>query len=228
MYNIGVLVIATDKYSTFVPPLYASMKKYFMTKTKAEVTMFVFTDKDVQGGTNMVILPQKHAPWPSMTLKRYHIFSQNSSTLFTQDFLFYIDADSLFVDYVDDEILGDLVATQHAGYFESERKDFTYDKNPVSTAYVSDEEGTAYYCGGFNGGKTKNFLQMAADMVTAIDINLKNDVVAEWHDESHLNRYLIDNPPTKVLHPAYCAHEGRFANYTPKILALLKTNWGRV
>ena len=56
--KIGLLVIATGKYDVFVPPLFASMKKYFL--TDHDVTMFVFTDSDMSEKKNMVKTFQKH------------------------------------------------------------------------------------------------------------------------------------------------------------------------
>lgn len=40
MSKIGVLVIATGKYDMFIPPLFKSIKKHFM--TNHEVTVFIF------------------------------------------------------------------------------------------------------------------------------------------------------------------------------------------
>jgi len=43
-------------------------------------------------------------------------------------------------------------------------------------------------------------------------------------DESHMNRYFIDTPPTKILDPSYCHIEGTKSNYTPKLVALNKNH----
>ena len=61
--------------------------------------------------------------------------------------------------------------------------------------------------GGFNGGKTKNFIAMAEVIADRVNEDLRNDVIALWHDESQMNRYLIDNPPTLSLNPNYCFAE---------------------
>ncbi|CAK7304450.1 Histo-blood group ABO system transferase [Vulpes lagopus] len=34
-------------------------------------------------------------------------------------------------------------------------------------------------------------------------VDQANGLKAVWHDESHLNRYLLDHKPTKVLSPEY-------------------------
>ena len=65
--------------------------------------------------------------------------------------------------------------------------------------------------------------EVIADRVTK---DLDNDVIALWHDESHMNRYLIDNPPSLSLTPTYCFAEEQMTNasypYDAKIIALKK------
>ena len=129
---------------------------------------------------------------------------------------------------VGDEVLGDLVATMHPyqSFYPKEQR--TYDRNSKSLAFVPfGEEGEYYYAGGFNGGLTENFLEMSEVIANRVTKDLENDVIALWHDESHMNRYLIDNPPTLSLTPSYCFAE-EFYNtdypYEPKIIALKKNH----
>ena len=96
-------------------------------------------------------------------------------------------------------------------------------------AYVAQgEEGDNYYAGGFNGGSTERFLEMSEVISKRVDEDLKNGVIALWHDESHMNRYLIYNPPTLSLTPSYCFAEEQLNNpqypYEPKIIALKKNH----
>ena len=44
---------------------------------------------------------------------------------------------------------------------------------------------------------------MSRRLARRIKRDLKNHVMALWHDESHMNWYMIQNPPTRVLHPGY-------------------------
>jgi len=90
------------------------------------------------------------------------------------------------------------------------------------------EEGEYYYAGGFNGGSTKRFLEMAEVLADRVNKDLERGVIALWHDESQMNRYLIDNPPTLSLTPSYCFAEEMMGNpeypYEPKIIALKKNH----
>jgi histo-blood group ABO system transferase len=145
------------------------------------------------------------------------------------DYCYYFDVDMGIVDKVGDEILSDLVATQHPYQTFYPKEQRSYDKNSKSLAYVAPgEEGENYYAGGFNGGSTKCFLEMSEVIADRVNKDLENGVIALWHDESHMNRYLIDNPPTLSLTPSYCFAEEQMKNpqypYEPKIIALKKNH----
>ena len=103
MSKIGLLVIATGKYDRFIPPLFKSVKKHFM--NNHDVTMFVFTDQDIPSKDGIERIQHDHEPWPMPTLKRYHTFDKHRDALSKMDYLFYCDADMLFVSEVGDEVL---------------------------------------------------------------------------------------------------------------------------
>lgn len=219
--RIGILVIATNKYISFVAPLWESAKMHFM--HGHEVTMFVFTNQpNVPEGT--IRLEQEHLEWPGTTLMRYHIFLKHEERLKQMDYLYYSDADMRFVDSVGDEALGDLVATIHPGFYNKPRHEYTYERRPQSTACMAPHEGFAYYAGGFNGGRIKSFLEMANSCKSMIDIDGKNGIVPIWHDESVMNRYLYHNPPTNALSPSYCYPESASLPFKKRLLALDKNH----
>lgn len=218
--KIGLLVIATNKYIDFVPPLWESVKKHFL--TDHEVTMFVFTNKQVTPEPGQVIIPQIHMAWPGPTLFRYNVFQAATKELGEMDYLFYCDADMLFVDTVGSEILSDRVGTIHPGFFDKPRQAFTYETNPMSKAFVPPTEGTVYYAGGFNGGTSKEYLAMCKVIGDRVLEDRGKNIIAVWHDESHMNRYFIDNPPTLSLSPSYCYPESWSIPFTKRLLALDK------
>ena len=89
--------------------------------------------------------------------------------------------------------------------------------------------------GGFNGGTTTAFKQLVDTIAHNTDIDEKNGVMAQWHDESHLNRYLYDKKPL-ILTPMYGYPENRVGSgathkefhETHKLLIMDKSNpkWG--
>lgn len=213
--KVGLLLIATEDYLPFAERLIESAQRHFV--PGHELRPFVFGEEELRGRVG----------FPAATLYRYHVFTEQADRLDGLDYLFYCDADMLFVDTVGDEILGRLTATLHPGYVGVRG---TYENRPESSAYVGPGEGEQYYCGGFNGGRREDFLALADTIRERIDEDDGRGIVAVWHDESHLNRYLADSSPEIVLDPSYCfpevVHEHYLRlwrePYVPKLVALDK------
>ena len=224
--KIGLISIATNNYTDFIDPLYKSADMFFC--PTHEVSYFLFTNKqDYVPSCRRTVVKNiiQHEPWPHMTLKRFHIFEQYKQILSEMDYLFYCDADMLFVNSVDEEILNDRVVTIHPGFFNKQPKLFTYDDNPNSTAYIPKGAGRRYYAGGFNGGKSNLFLQMCSQLKNNIQKDLEKNIIAKWHDESHLNHYYnMTTKPTLELTPSYCYPESWNIPFDKKLLALDKNH----
>ena len=144
------------------------------------------------------------------------------------DYVFATDADMLFVDFVGkdfsgngEEIFNERVATQHPGYVGQRG---TYETNNISTACIRSNEGKYYFAGGFYGGRSPEFLKLVKTCADNVDKDLKKNFIAIWHDESHLNRYFIDNKPTRILSPSYCYPERWNLPYHKRLLALDKNH----
>lgn len=221
MSKIGLLIIATNKYIQFLQPLIDSADSYFL--PNQEVTYFIFTNQDIDiiSNRNIIKINVEHKEWPWMTLGRYKIFSNSSTEISEMEYIYYSDADMRFVNIVGDEILGDLVATQHPGYYSRRG---TPETNPESLACVYPYESMEYFAGGFNGGKSEEFLKMSKKISSNIDIDYSKGIIAIWHDESHMNRYFIDNKPTKILNPSYCYGESMNIPFERKLIALDKNH----
>lgn len=219
--KVGVLLIATNKYLPLIDQLVDSIREFFF--SEEDVTVFLFTDLESQR-TDLVPLYIPHKPWPLITLERYNVFHRFREQLRDQDYLFYLDADSRVAGKVGKEILptppAELVATIHPGYIRSAKRG-PYEKRCSSTAYVKPTEGRRYYTGAFNGGTTTAFLQMAETIAQNVDQDSENNLIAAWHDESHLNRYLMDRN-IRELSPAYCYPEKWNLPFRKIILALAK------
>lgn len=228
--KICILNIATNKYIQFVEQLLNSVEENFL--NGHEISALVFTNHEVEEISENVKISQiEHEPWPIPTLKRYHYFVKEKEYISQFDYCFYMDVDMRIEDKVGDEVLGDLVATQHPGFWFKTPNQFSYERREQSTSYVPYNEGRMYYAGGFNGGKPEHFLKMSQTIVENVEKDFRNNMIALWHDESHMNRYLIDTPPTLELTPSYCYPEAVRFNPTgwnvpfePKIVALEKNH----
>jgi histo-blood group ABO system transferase len=224
-YNVGLLIVATGKYITFVSPLIKSARTHFC--ANHQVTYFVFTDGQLSQEPDIVKIEQKKLGWPYDTMMRIAMYHEQRDLLQNMDYIFAVDADMLFVDTVGDEILSDRVATLHPGYVGRRG---TYEYRKQCTAYVKPNEGLYYFAGGFNGGSKDEFLKMVKEITENIYKDLEHGIIALWHDESHINRYFIDNPPTQILSPSYCysmnlaATQGKILPYQKRLIALDKNH----
>jgi histo-blood group ABO system transferase len=224
--KIGLLIIATNKYTQFLQPLIEGADNFFL--KDCEVTYFIFTNREINIAStrNIINIDTEHKDWPWMTLGRYKIFTNNSDTLSKMDYLFYCDADMKFVGEVGDEIIGDRVGTIHPGFYSNPHSsNIALEKRKESLAYLPPNTIRYYYAGGFNGGSSSEFLKMSKIISDNIDSDLKEyNIIAEWHDESHMNRYFFENNPSIELSPSYCYPESLYLPFEKKLLALNKNH----
>ena len=217
-FKVGLLVVATGKYIDFIKPLIESADKYFC--TNHDVTYYIFTDREPPKHPKIVKISAPHKKWPYTTLTRFHEYYKGRDQIASMDYLYACDADMLFVDNVANEILGERVGTLHPGFLDK-RGSYEID-NPDSPAYVKNEEGTHYFAGGFYGGRTPEVLKLLKTVTENVNKDLANDFIAVWHDESHLNRYFIDNQPTVILNPSYCCPETLHPWFSEEVKSLPK------
>lgn len=128
--NIGFFIMGTGKYIKLVDQLVQSMEENFCVKEKHGnffVNYFIFTDNDsyvppmdaTKNHRGFSIINQKKLGWPLDTLLRFEIILRNQKKYRydSYDYLYWIDADMRFVDSVCEDLLGDLVGTQHPHYY---------------------------------------------------------------------------------------------------------------
>jgi hypothetical protein len=203
--------------------------------SEAEKHYFVFTDNpqiDFENENPRIHrIYQKDLGWPDNTLMRFHTFLQIEKELLNMDYLFFFNANLLIKEKITSEEFlptgnENLVATLHPGFYNKNRKKFTYENNRKSTAYIDKNEGQYYFAGGLNGGKTADFIEAMKIMRDNVDTDNKNGIVAKWHDESHWNKYLINRSNIKILPPSYLYPEGWKLPFPPIILIRDKNKYG--
>ena len=220
--NIGFLIMATGKYVDLANRLIESAEQHFCTAHK--VTYFIFTDGEVPKKDTIVKVYQEQLGWPYDTMMRFHAYNKHKELFAKMDYIFACDADMLFVSDVGDEILSERVATQHSQLMF---KRGIYETNPFSTACVNRWEGQHYFAGAFYGGTREEFFKLLKTTTDRIDTDLARGIIAQVHDESHLNRYFIDYEPTTILSPSYCHFEDWQSPYPKKLVAFERASHGK-
>lgn len=226
--NIGILIICTGKYNIFFKDLYDSCEKHFLKKHKK--TYYVFTDGEIIIGENIKRIYQKSLGWPYNTLKRFEMFNNISDILINEDYLFFFNANMIFNSDVNEEVLPDgvndfLMGVNHPGYYNSNRELFPYERRLDSVFHIPIDKGNYYYQGCFNGGTSEEFLKMSNILNSMINVDLNNNIMPTWHDESALNWYYLNKSPL-LVDSSYAYPEGWSIPFTKKIIQRNKLNYG--
>ncbi|XP_069497255.1 histo-blood group ABO system transferase 2-like isoform X2 [Ambystoma mexicanum] len=209
--QVGLTVFAVKKYVKFLQKLLLSAEKHFM--VGRTVHYYIFTDQPKKVPTihlrrgrsaHFLEIPADQ-PWQDISMYRMEALSKMAKDRFYNEvqYLVCVDVEMVFKDHVGVEILGELVATLHPGYFTMPRYSLPYEHRPSSLAYISPAEGDFYYIGAIFAGTVVQIYQLANACNRAIIADKSKGIEAVWHDESHLNRYLVRHKPTKVLSPEY-------------------------
>ncbi len=203
--KVGILYICTGRYDMFWESFYYTAQQNLF--LEHDVHYYVFTDSEqLQGGDNVTFIKKPFLPWPYELLHRYHTFIEHQAHFEDCDFLYFFNANCLPANPIGEEVFPDerqgLVATLHFAFCFSPPEEYTYERNPHSCAYIPTGSGYAYIAGGFNGGRTEDFMRMAYAIKEGVDADSAQDLIACWHEESHYNRYLLDQSPL-IVAPNY-------------------------
>ena len=223
MMKVAILYICTGRYAQFFDGFYKSAEQYLL--QGVEKRYFVFTDQEqLTKAENVELLIRPCRGFPEDSLFRFDRFLEIKDKLKDYDYTFFFNANMRFVAPVGEELLEErLTAVLHPGYFDKPEWRYPYERNKQSKAYIpAHEEDYHYYMGSLNGGKTADYLALAETCSQHIHEDWEKGIVACYHDESHLNRYLREHH-CKSLSPAYAYIEGKELPFEPKILLIDKT-----
>lgn len=211
--NVNLLIIATNKYTKYIKPLLESADKFFLPDCNVNYCLFT-DDMTMQLDSykrKVLVWYVEHRAWPYTTLMRYHTFLSNIDSMPDADNYFYVDVDTLFKGVITaNDVISDRTVVRHCGFIG---KRGPYETNPLSTSFVRPNQGLRYYGGGFWGFSKDEFYKLLYKATSMINVDADKGIIPVWHDESVLNRYMIDNPPKKELSPSYHYPEGKIGYY---------------
>lgn len=210
--RIAVVVFAVGKYTRFLKGFLETGEKYFLVDFR--VTYYIFTDngQDVpkvqlaKGRNISVVSVPRATRWQDVVLGRmkWATITIDKQIRNEADYLFMMDIDSLFHNRFGAESLSRLSAVLHRSYYKNaNRNKFPYERRPESKAYIPPDEGDYYYTAAVWGGYLEDMYKLVKYCYMQSEEDAKNKIEAVWQEESHLNKYLLYNKPTKVLSPEY-------------------------
>lgn len=200
--KVAILYICTGKYNQFFNGFYESSEKYFL-KGKALKDYYVFTDDmSLSRAENVHLIERQCQGFPLDSLFRFEIFLSVKEEIKGYDYVFFFNANALFVRETNEEFLPAEGCAIVAGTWKmrlSYPMFYPYERNKESTAYIPPKKGPYHYYGGFfNGGKTGDYIIMVEQLAKNTRIDYDKGIIACVHDESHLNCYLNSHPCTAL------------------------------
>lgn len=234
MNKIAILYLCTGDYAYFWKDFFNSFDEKFLPNT--EKHYYVWTDSEhifAEDDERIHKIYKECLGFPNETLMRFHTFDTIREELERYNYIFFFNSNCICSDTITEEEFlpneQEILVVKHAMYRGYSNEKLPYERDCQSTAYIPFGDGNVYALGAVNGGPASIYLSMIQTLKQNIDQDLRNDFVAIWHDESHLNKYITDsNVKCKVLGPEYGYFEDfckLFPELNEKILLLDKSKY---
>ncbi|XP_051530734.1 histo-blood group ABO system transferase 2-like [Myxocyprinus asiaticus] len=209
--TIATTVFALGKYTRFLKDFLESAEQHYF--VGFQVHYYLFTDQpevvpEVKLGDKHRLTVRKVPGlnrWQDISMGRMKILEEltKSELVNEADYIFCLDVDTKFYGHWGVETLGRLVAVIHPWFYDFPRDKFTYERRPESQAFIPAGEGDYYYTAAAFGGFLNEVHELTKTCREQQGIDAAKSIEAIWHDESHLNKYLLYNKPSKLLSPEY-------------------------
>ena len=234
LMKVAISFIGTGKYLNFLPKWYEAVTENFL--PEAEKTFLVFTDGNGDFPEDIITYKQEHLDWPFITLKRFEILQKAEKEIEENDWFVFLDADLIPVTKISAEEFFDdskpYFGVHHPCHFlgmpPHNQPPGAFDVTALSNACI--EEGddiSVYYQGCLWGAKGSVMKELLQHFTDKINDDLTRNVIAQWHDESHLNKFFSQNrDKVNTLHPQYSFPEvfAQYCDFEPKMVHLAKDN----
>lgn len=247
-YSLGLLTIATNGYTKYLPDLISSASRHLSIFQK--YCHYVFTDDedfvhDLKKSFPQIEIKCIKVPsygWPDATLLRYQIYNQHAA-IFSHEILMHVDCDMYFLSSLRFEIppthwVSGMAFVEHPGFFRPSPTAFgpkairarvrswsmggygDWETSSESSAFTPRKFRKRYVCGGAWFGFRKEFLEFCENAKRNVELDKQNNVLAKWHDESHLNYLISFQKYPTILSSRYC-YESKFGKVlkSPILLA---------
>ncbi|XP_057235540.1 histo-blood group ABO system transferase 1-like isoform X2 [Malurus melanocephalus] len=207
----GVVTFAVEKCVQFIEGFMRSANQYFL--AGHPVNFYLFTDNpekipplQMAPEKRLLVIPVQNDPrWPDISTSHMDIISAYIHSHFQHevDYLYSIDINSQLLAPIGVEIIDALVATISSWHLTPWYRHKSYERRPASRAAIPEGHGDFYYTASFYGGSVAELYKLTRACSEGLRADREKGIEARWHEESHLNRYLVQHKPTRLLSPEY-------------------------
>jgi hypothetical protein len=198
--SVKIFSISTNNYKHFNWYFIKSFSDLFLPNSRKD--FFIFTD-DINHESYHEVNPCftktfeiKHEPWPFITLKRYEYITNMFDLIRDDDLCIFADIDLEVIKKIDNINTNNFLGVVHPGNYINPNMIESLENNNNSAAFVDKNLlplNYKYIQGCLWGGIGENFINMVTKLKENTEKDLNNKIIAKWHDESHLNKFCIDN-----------------------------------
>ncbi|NXB89117.1 BGAT2 transferase, partial [Vidua chalybeata] len=207
----GVVTFAVEKYVQFIEGFMSSANKYFL--AGHPVNFYLFTDNpekishlQMAPENHLVVIPVQTDPrWQDISRSRMDIISSYIQSQFQHevDYLYFMDINVQLLAHIGVEIIDALVATISSWQVTPKHENKASEAHPESQSAIPEGQGEFYYTASFYGGSVSEVYKLTRACSAGLMEDTENGIEAPWHHERHLNRYLLQHRPTRLLSPEY-------------------------
>lgn len=227
--KIAILNISIGSYDVFWKDFLLSAEKNFLPGLDKHYFLFTDNNKIYNYNSKKVsLIYQDNLGWPLNTMKRFNMFKKCEDELKKFDYIFFINGNAEFKKPLTEDFINkekNLITIIHPGLADLKISQLPFERRPESNAYIPIEKGKYYVQGAFIGGKSDGFIKMMNELDKLIEEDLNNHIIAIWHDESFLNKYICDRDDVQIMGRQYLYYEEYVFPWEPIILLRDKTKY---
>lgn len=214
--KIGVAVVAAGGRRGCLDSWLKSVRRNFLPGHERRIVVFTDGEIAAEDGLEVVRVITGES---GVELRSFALLREHAIRFAGLDHVFMLDPAAVVTGPVGREVLGDgLTAVLHAGLHDQPRERLTYETREASAACVRSWEGSRYFTGAVQGGRTADYLAAVERMATAVEADERCGIRAVWGMESHWNRCLADTPPAVALSPSYGRPEFQATDFPPRVM----------
>jgi hypothetical protein len=209
--KIAILTVVSAEDVSQWELLIQTVRTHFM--GNAERHFFVFSDAESTScsrpDVSWVTLSKRE--FSEIHLRRHQWCLSIQHRLLDFDYAYFVPVFARFQRQIDDDFFPEttqqLVAVQHPRFVNIPVNRLPYERDQRSQAFVRIGQGKQYITSEIYGGTVDAFIRLSKIIDSAIATDAAGGIAACRLLESHLNRYIIDNP-VKIHHAGYSYPEG--------------------
>lgn len=220
MKKVAVCYIATGPYIQFFEKFRETARLHFL--PEYERHFFIWSDTQVEECNDTTYTHKHWEKWPEAAQYRFRTFLTRKEDLEKYDYICFFNANSYIArdihaeDIIDPQVPFSSAVHMQMPYMEKTTRDNWIRNNywtnePESPAFLPletlQESYGGWLMGGFQLGRSKEFLNMCATITNWMEFDRKAGRVLKWHDEPYFNKYAITHG-VKRLTPEYLYPQG--------------------